>query len=227
METSPTTVTLVQNDEDERRKMRIAMFWVVVCAVVMVGYAFYSMDQVRKNRRLHHEQKMQQAVAMFPRNPYEYNERQRKAYATNYWRRFNIRNITLLCVSILGSIAVTHWHRKRRAMILKRKTVAFWMWSCLAGLLGVAWGVYVFKQGQKPLVSKIKRNPFTRGLLYIGCILLVALVFYIYRLGKRKSKKQAMLEAWRRKKHVQMMQKARDIDMKGVKAVKMTNKPNQ
>ncbi len=214
--------TLEEEAMEDRRRMRIAIFWILVAMVGMVGYAFYAMDQVRATRRMRHEQKLREAVQMFPRNPYEYNERQRRFYARNFWRRFNIRNIALLCVSTLGSLWVARWHRMRRVMLQRRKTLAFWMWTAGAGLLAVMWGVYAFKQSQTPVVIKaVKRNPYLRAFLYIGTILIIGLGLYVYRLRKRKSKKQAMLDAWRKKKHEQHMQKARDIRYRDMKPLEM------
>ncbi len=201
-----------QKAHNERHRIRVIIFWALVSFFAIIGYAWYAIQRVRATRFQRHQEKLQSSIAMFPKNPYEYNERQRMAFARNYWRRFNIRNITLLVTSVLTSLGVARWHRARRAQMQKRKSLAYWMWTAGAGFLAILWGVYVVKQSQRPvIISAARRNPVLRGFLYIGGILLVYLFFYIYRLKKRKSKKQKMLDEWRKKKHMQTMQKAKDL----------------
>ncbi len=217
----PTASELAAVEEEaieDRRRLRMALFWILVCSIAMGAYAFYAMDKIRKNIRTQHEQKMREVAAMFPKNPYEYNERQRKTYAKNFWRRFNFRNLALLGSAIMSALFVARWHRMRRVQMHRRKTIAFWIWTFVAGLLGVSWGVYIFKQSQTPIIVKqIKRNPYLRAFLIIGSILLVSLSFYAYKLKNRKSKKQMYLEKWREKKHKAMMNKAKDIRYQDLK----------
>ncbi len=224
-EDRPSTSGITKLEEDaveDRRRLRMALFWILVCAIAMSTYVFYKMDQIKRNIKTQHEQKMKEVAAMFPRNPYEYNERQRKTYAKNFWRRFNFRNLAILAFSIMGALLVARWHRIRRVQMQRRKTVAFWLWTFLAGLLAVSWSVYIAKTSQQPIIVKqIRRNPYLRAFLYIGTILLVSLLFYAYKLKNRKSKKQILIEKWRQKKHQQMDRKAKDIRYRDLKPMKM------
>ncbi len=207
---------------EDHRRMKLALLWIVIVMIGMGAYAMYSVDKVRMTRRLRHEEKLQAAVQMFPTNPYEYNRRQRMAYAKRAWRRFNIRNIVLLCVSTMGSLYAARWHRTRRVMLHKRKTVAFWLWTSVAGVFSVGWGAYLLKQSQQPVVIRqIKRNPYLRAFLYLGSIMVAGLSLYAYRVSRRKPKKQRILEAWRKRKHEKMAKKAEDVKYQDMKPFKM------
>ncbi len=220
--TSATIATIEEEAAEDRRKMKLALIWVVISFIGMGLYTMHAVDRIRLTRRQHHEEKMQVAVGMFPTNPYEYNRRQRLSYAKNMWRRFNFRSIAILCVSTVASLFVAHWHRQRRAMLQKRKTVAFWLWTAIAGIVSLAWGMYIFKQSRQPIVIKqIKRNPYLRAFLYLGSIAVAGLGLYAYRLSKRKPRKQRILEEWRKRKEKQTMKKAQDIRYQDIKPFKM------
>ncbi len=213
-ERTATELKLAQVEEEaeqDRRKLKIALFWIMICLIGFTVYAMHAMDEIRRNVGVRHEQKVAAVAAMFPKNPYEYNERQRRAYAKNFWRRFNFRNLSILGVATIGSIYVAKWHRQRRVQIHKRKTIAFWLWTAVSGIIAIAWGVYIVKKSQTPIIVKqVKRNPVLRGFLYIGSILVVALSWYAYRISLRKSKKQIYVEKWRKKKAEQTMKKMKD-----------------
>ena len=221
----PTPSQLAEVEEEaveDRRRLRMALFWILVCAIAMGAYAMYAMEKIKKNIKNTHDQKMREVASLFPKNPYEYNERQRKVYAKNFWRRFNFRNLFLLGVSIMAALLVARWHRIRRVQIHRRKTIFFWMWTFLAGFMAVCWSVYIAKRAQDPIIVKqIKRNPYLRAFLYVGSILLVSLLFYAYKLKNRKSKKQLFLEKWRARKHEAWANKAKDVRYQDLKPMKM------
>ncbi len=189
----------------------VAIYVLIVGTMAMLAYAWYTIDQVKMTRAQRNEQHLQQAIASFPKNPYEYNERQRLSFARNRWRRFNIRNLSLLCGSSIGTLLLSRWHRKRRVALQRRKTVTFWIATAMAGLLGVGWGAYMFKQSSQPvLIKTIRRNPVLRGFLYIGIMAVISLLYYSYMLFQKKSRRQKMLEAWRKKKWERGMEKAQE-----------------
>ena len=189
------------------------LFWIyLAAAILMVGYAWLSIDRIRMARYLTRQEKLERVIEVFPKNPYEYNERQRLAHATNLWRRFNFRNLSLLCGSCVTSLLLARWHRRRQVMLMRRKTLLFWFWTCGAGMVGVLWGSYVFKEAcERPLLSGVYRDRQARAFLYLGLILLLALMLYAYGLKNRETKSQKMLKAWRKKKHEQMMKKPSDL----------------
>ncbi len=211
---------------DDDVAYRRTMFWVGIMLLGMLAYVWYTVDQVRMNRIQGQEENLQKAIAMFPKNPYEYNERQRAFYAVNYWRRFNIRNISILGGSILSAMLLARWHRKRRAFLQRRKTLVYWAWTMGAGMLGILWGAYIVKKSQQNILTQTYRNPMGRALLIIGCILLASILLFAYRLRKRKGKKQKMLEEWRMKKHRDTMRKPQDLQrVQQVRAIKPVAMP--
>jgi hypothetical protein len=52
------------------------------------------------------KEKLQEAIAAFPRTPAEYNKRQRDLFAKKYWRRFNLRAIGITAATILTTLFV-------------------------------------------------------------------------------------------------------------------------
>ncbi len=201
-------------EEEEKTGLRFGLlFWIYLAMMIlMVGYAWLSIDRIRMARYLTRQENLEQVIEVFPKNPYEYNERQRLAHTTNLWRRFNFRNLSLLCGSCITSLLLAWWHRRRQVMLMRRKTLFFWFWTCGAGMVSILWGSYIFRVAyQQPLLSGIYRDRRARALLYLGLILLLALMLYAYRLRNRATKSQKMLKAWRKKKHEQMMKKQSDL----------------
>ncbi len=206
--------------------LRLALLVIVVFALGMVWYAWHAIEQMRLMRAARHEQKLRTAISMFPRNPYEYNQRQRLARARHWFTRLNMRSFAFLGASSLTSVYMAHWHRQRRAQMIKRKSVLFWGWTAAAGMVGVAWGAYMFKVSRQPtIIRTVKRNPVLRGFLYIGSIIVVSLLFYIYRLSHRKPRKQRILEAWRKRKHERHAKRAKEIRWQDVKHAPMQMPP--
>ncbi len=170
-------------------------------------FMMYLMQDLRWKRAKRAQQNLETAIRQFPKNPVEYNDRQMEAFRTGEgWRRFNYRNLAILAGTSISLPLVMRWHHRRQEMLAKRKTLIFWMWTLGAGLAGSVYGVYLIrKHSSPPILKQITRNPTARGFLYISVILVVALAIYAYLLSERRSRRQKILEAWRRKKHQQMM----------------------
>ncbi len=185
------------------------MFWVMIMTSVgAVLYMMYTLQEIRWKRAERAQKNLELAIEQFPKNPVEYNYRQMQSFRSGEtWRRFNYRNLAILAGTSVSFTLMTRWHHKRQEMLARRKTLSFWLWTCGAGLVGTIYGVYLIRKSTAPQILKeIRRNPAARGFLYIGAILLVSMVMYIYMLSGRKSKRQKILEAWRKKKHMQMIE---------------------
>ncbi len=207
----PTSSETLESQEVDNPYNSMAIYGIIVGTMAILAYAWYAVDQVRITRAQRAEQHMQQVIASFPKNPYEYNQRQRLSFAKNRWRRFNIRNLSLLGGSAIGTLLLSRWHRMRRVALQRRKTVTFWIATAMAGIVGVGWGAYMFKQSSQPVIIKtFKRNPVLRGFLYIGAMAVVSLIYYSCMLYQRKSHKQKILEAWRKKKWERGMERAQE-----------------
>ncbi len=185
------------------------VFWVMIMAtMVAILYMMYIMQEVRWRRAERGQQNLELAIQQFPKNPVEYNYRQMQSFRSgDTWRRFNYRNLAILAGTSVSFTLMTRWHHKRQEMLARRKTLSFWLWTCGAGLVGTVYSVYLIRKSTGPqLLKEIRRNPAARGFLYIGAIVLVSMVIYVYMLSGRKSKRQKILEAWRKKKHMKMME---------------------
>ncbi len=214
-------------DPSARAKMNA----VAAFLVLLAAYALFAMERSRREAVARQEAGLERAITAFPKDPYDYNQRQRAAFAAGSgWRRFNFRNISILGGSVLSTLLVVRWHRRRRELLQLRTTLVYWAWTVAAGLFGLGWGFYVIKKSQESLVKKAYRNPTTRALLIIGLMLLVSLLIFAFKLRRRKTKKERMMEEWRSRKHREAMLAKKDgggagLSLQAFKPLKNTPPP--
>ncbi len=197
--------------EDPQQSAKL--FALAMAFIAVLGYMLFSLQEIRWQRTERAQENLEKAIRQFPKNPSDYNVRQLEQFrAGTGWRRFNFRNIGILAGASLASLLVARWHRKRREFIARRKSLAFWLWTMGAGFFGVLWGVYMIKRATGPerYLKMIRRNPTIRALFIIGLIILVSLCAFVFKLSRRKTKKEKMMQEWRNRKHREMMAK-RDI----------------
>jgi len=181
-----------EREQVKRDTLRKKIAFAILFIGGLVAYVTWAVDRARTQRAEEAAQALENKIRMFPRSPMEYNLRQRQWFIAESWRRFNIRNISIFCVSLITSVVLMTWHRRRRVFLQKRKTAFFWAWTMAAAVGAFGWSFYILKkQSSGSQMQKILRgegDPYLRFFTYVGLILLAALSLYIWRLKKGKRK---------------------------------------
>ena len=164
------------------------------CLVMVAAFAVFQANRLGHLRTTMNQKQLESAIDMFPKNPLEYNIRQRMQFiesSNSMWRRFNFRAIGALGACVTVGATLKLWHRKRRTMILRRKSLFFWAFTTAAAFLLAFWGGYMMKRGTatQQIVQQIRRNPFLRAIVYLAMIMTVGLLLMMGRIFLTKPKK--------------------------------------
>jgi len=182
----------------------------VVFVFLLVAYVAYTVDNAHSQSAEEASKALETKILEFPKGPMEYNLRQRIWFISSSWRRFNIRNISIFCGSLVITIALMTWHRRRRVFLQRRKTIFFWAWTVTAMVAGFAWSFYMMRK-QKGAKTQLQRlvhgDPFLRFATTLGGILVLSMVLYIWRLKHFRKK------LTRKEKLVKLNQAAKEANM--------------
>jgi hypothetical protein len=115
--------------------------------LVYIIYDFHLMiDMHYKNAN----DRLSAAIKLFPKTPKEYNVRETNKYAQKYWRRYNLRAISITSGAVLTTLFLIIWHRNRTVALHRRKTWLFWGWTLSAGFLAAGYALTLAPAQQQP-----------------------------------------------------------------------------
>ena len=169
---------------------------VAVCSfIALVFFVTYRADHLGRLRIKMNQKQLESAIDMFPKNPLEYNIKQRQLFIQSgnlTWRRYNFMAIGVL--AICGTIGATLkvWHRKRRTVILRRKSLFFWAFTSTAASLVTFYGAYMMKRGStgQQIMQQVNRNPAARGIVYLSGVAILGLLLMMNRIYMAKPHKK-------------------------------------
>ena len=165
----------------------------LACLVLLVVYVMYSANHINAYRAKIDRQRLQEAIDQFPKNPIDYNVMQRTNFLKSRedWRRYNFRAIGILVMSGTIGMALTIWHRRRRATILKRKSLFFWLYTMAAAFSMTFWGAYLMNKRTptQKILRNVQRNPVMRAVIYLSAISVIGLILLFVRIAMDKRKR--------------------------------------
>ncbi len=168
------------------------------CPFLLIGlllcllYALWRRAQLAEKQKELSQTSLHQKMALFPKDPMEYNFRQRLWHQMYHQRRHNFLAVGLLSLGVIGMIAIMIWHRARRVVIQKRKTIGFWVFTASAAVLAISWPIYVvyMRSPVQEAIHQVRRHPFLRFSLLLTLIIILAILLYSYfKYEKRKHKR--------------------------------------